>query len=263
MSTDAPTALLVIDLQHGLFRKSTPIFRAGPLLDTIDALIERARAAGALVVMVQHASDKVLPYGSPDWQLHPRLHPADVDLIVHKQHGNAFEDTPLHAELAGREIGRLASQADRVVREILPRIEQDTGYSFRDPDGLVRILLHPSTARLFLTIRAGFPDAALPIPADDLTLLAAFPDGAHAAAIVGDVTLQVKVLSGEQAPAAEFAALADRWGLSACRTGSPAGGGPAQEKETLARAVLGLLYVDGGTGALRAVAPLLVPARKL
>jgi hypothetical protein len=162
-----------------------------------------------------------------------------------------------------REIGRLASQADRVVREILPRIEQDTGYSFRDPDGLVRILLHPSTARLFLTIRAGFPDAALPIPADDLTLLAAFPDGAHAAAIVGDVTLQVKVLSGEQAPAAEFAALADRWGLSACRTGSPAGGGPAQEKETLARAVLGLLYVDGGTGALRAVAPLLVPARKL
>ena len=107
MSTDAPTALLVIDVQHGLFRKSTPIFRAGPLLDTIDALIERARAAGALVVMVQHASDKVLPYGSPDWQLHPRLHPADVDLIVHKQHGNAFEDTPLHAELAGRGIGRL------------------------------------------------------------------------------------------------------------------------------------------------------------
>jgi nicotinamidase-related amidase len=27
--------------------------------------------------------------------------------MVHKQHGKAFEDTPLHAELTGREIGRV------------------------------------------------------------------------------------------------------------------------------------------------------------
>lgn len=107
MSASKPAALLLIDLQHGLFRKSTPIYRAGPLLDTIDTLIGRARSAGALVIMVQHASDKVLPFGSPDWQFHPRLHPAEDDLVIHKQHGNAFEDTPLHAELAERGIGSL------------------------------------------------------------------------------------------------------------------------------------------------------------
>ena len=107
MSTSIASALLVIDLQHGLFHKSAPIYRAGPLLDTIDTLIERARSAGALVIMVQHASDKVLPFGSPDWQLHPRLLPAERDLVLHKQHGNAFEDTPLQAELAARGIGRL------------------------------------------------------------------------------------------------------------------------------------------------------------
>ena len=107
MSKDTASALLVIDLQHGLFHKSTPIYRAGPLLDTIDTLIERARSAGALVILVQHASDKVLPFGSPDWQLHPRLRPAGDDLFLHKQHGNAFEDTPLQAELAGRGIRRL------------------------------------------------------------------------------------------------------------------------------------------------------------
>ena len=90
------TALLVIDVQQGLFRKSTPIFRAEPLLDTITTLVERAHAAGVLVVYIQHASDKVLPFGSADWQLHPRLHPGEGDLVVHKQHGNAFEDTPLH-----------------------------------------------------------------------------------------------------------------------------------------------------------------------
>jgi nicotinamidase-related amidase len=100
-------ALLVVDVQQGLFRKSTPIYRAEPLLNTIGTLIERAHAAGLLVVYVQHASDKVLPFGSEDWQLHPRLHPGESDLIVHKQHGNAFEDTPLHGELTGRGLGHV------------------------------------------------------------------------------------------------------------------------------------------------------------
>jgi nicotinamidase-related amidase len=101
------TALLVIDVQQGLFRKSTPIYRAEPLLDTLTKLIERARAAGVPVICIQHASDKVLPFGSVDWQLHPRLQPGVDDLVVHKQHGNAFEDAPLHAELTNRGIGRV------------------------------------------------------------------------------------------------------------------------------------------------------------
>jgi nicotinamidase-related amidase len=103
-SPGQPRALLVIDVQHGLFHKSTPIYRAQALLANIDALVAAAHAAGALVVYVQHASDKVLPWGSNDWQLHPRLQPADVDLIIHKQHGDAFEATTLHEELAARGI---------------------------------------------------------------------------------------------------------------------------------------------------------------
>jgi nicotinamidase-related amidase len=100
-------ALLVIDVQQGLFRKSTPIYRAEPLLNTLTTLIERAHTAGVPVIYIQHASDKVLPLGSADWQLHPRLQPGADDLVVHKQHGNAFEDTPLHAALTGRGIGRV------------------------------------------------------------------------------------------------------------------------------------------------------------
>ncbi len=100
-------ALLVIDVQQGLFRKSTPIYRAEALLNTLAALITRAHAAGMPVVYIQHASDKVLPFGSADWQLHPRLQPAEGDLLVHKQHGNAFEDTLLHDALASRGIRRV------------------------------------------------------------------------------------------------------------------------------------------------------------
>ena len=100
-------ALLVIDVQQGLFRKSTPIYRAEPLLNTLMMLIDRSHAAGVPVIYIQHASDKVLPFGSAEWQLHPRLQPGADDLVVHKEHGNAFEDTPLHAALTGRGIGRV------------------------------------------------------------------------------------------------------------------------------------------------------------
>ena len=102
------TALLVIDVQQGLFRKSTPIYRGEPLLNTLEALIERCpccRYARGL-----HANTpplRLLPFGSADWQLHPRLHPDEGDLVFHKQHGNAFEGTSLHAEMTARGIGRV------------------------------------------------------------------------------------------------------------------------------------------------------------
>ncbi len=110
--TGAPAsraALLVIDVQQGLFRKSTPIYRAERLLANIEVLVGRAHAAGALVVYVQHASDKVLPYGSPDWQLHPRLTPQPGDLLIEKEHGDAFEATSLDSELAARGIKRVVA----------------------------------------------------------------------------------------------------------------------------------------------------------
>lgn len=104
----ADTALLVIDVQAGLFRKSTPIWRAEELLASLNALIAAARAASLLVVYIRHSSDKVLPYGSPDWVLHPRLTPPEEgDLLIEKEHGNAFERTVLAAHLGERAIRRL------------------------------------------------------------------------------------------------------------------------------------------------------------
>lgn len=97
-------ALLVVDVQRGLFHKSTPIYRAEQLLANLLVLIAGAHAAGRAVIYIQHASDRVLPFGSADWQLHPRLQPRATDLIIHKEHGNAFEDTPLHAELSARDV---------------------------------------------------------------------------------------------------------------------------------------------------------------
>jgi len=93
------TSLLVIDVQRGLFARTTPIYKAEALLSNIQALIERAHNAGIPVIYVQHESDKVFPVGSESWQLHPSLHPRDDELIIHKQHGSAFERTSLGEEL--------------------------------------------------------------------------------------------------------------------------------------------------------------------
>ena len=42
------TALLVIDVQRGLFSKTIPIYKADQLLDNIAALVARAQRAGHL-----------------------------------------------------------------------------------------------------------------------------------------------------------------------------------------------------------------------
>jgi|GEM_PF-541639 len=166
-----------------------------------------------------------------------------------------------------RATGRLAEQAALVARQTLPRIEQDTGHIFRSPDGLARILMVSSAKRLFLEILAGFPEDTLPIRASDLAVLGNFTDDSHALALIGDVTLQLKVPSGLHGEKAGFAALCDRWGLQESQIGSgfrcsAEGEILTQEKEILARAVLGLIYIEGGADALGRAAPHLAYGRE-
>ena len=109
MNTMKPhhVALLVIDVQQGLFRKSTPIYKAEQLLKNINLLIDQAHQDEVPVFYVQHSDERSLVEGSQDWQLHPRLHPLDIDFIIHKQHGNAFEDTNLGDALQLKNITSL------------------------------------------------------------------------------------------------------------------------------------------------------------
>jgi len=100
-------ALLVIDVQDGMFHKSTPVYRAEQLIHNINHLVERAHQCGAPVVYVQHCGQRDLVRGTPGWQLHPDLRPLDTDPIVHKEQGNAFENTTLSEILNARQVGRV------------------------------------------------------------------------------------------------------------------------------------------------------------
>jgi len=101
------TALLVIDVQQGLFLKSTPIYRAEELLENINALVDKAHSANVPVCYIQHSDKLALKKGSDDWRLHPQLQPMKTDDLVHKLHGNAFEDTNLGELLDAKGVGRL------------------------------------------------------------------------------------------------------------------------------------------------------------
>jgi len=100
-------ALLIIDVQNGLFKKSTPIYQADNLIQNILTLVEKAHQSGALIVYIQHNDDKYLIKDSLNWQLHPRLQPKPQDLHVFKEHGNAFEQTDLGDLLAAAKVGRI------------------------------------------------------------------------------------------------------------------------------------------------------------
>ncbi len=100
-------ALLVIDVQKELFDKATPIYQADELIENINALVARAHKGGIPVIYVQHSSKNILIEGSDGWKLHPGLKPRREDLIVHKHHGDAFEDTCLSQELESRHITQL------------------------------------------------------------------------------------------------------------------------------------------------------------
>jgi nicotinamidase-related amidase len=59
------------------------------------------------VIFVKHENQKTLVKGSDAWQLHPEIQPLEGEPVIHKQHGNAFQQTDLQAELASKEIGTL------------------------------------------------------------------------------------------------------------------------------------------------------------
>ncbi|MES2938820.1 MAG: cysteine hydrolase family protein [Pseudomonadota bacterium] len=94
-------ALLVIDVQRGLFDAVPRPDEADAVVDRINALAARARAAGAPVVFVQHEDGEggELAHGSPGWHLEQRLVVGSTDVHVRKSTPDSFLRTDLGALL--------------------------------------------------------------------------------------------------------------------------------------------------------------------
>jgi len=129
MKTDM--ALLVIDVQVGAgIDGPEPAYQGAAVLDRIGTLIRRARAAGAVVIYIQHdgGPDDPLQVGTDGWALHPSLTPEADEVVVRKRAANAFYHTSLHQDLQVRGVRHL------VVTGVATDICVDTTCRAASPD---------------------------------------------------------------------------------------------------------------------------------
>jgi len=104
------TAVLVIDVQTGLFCTKPPPVEANAVLARIIAVTAKARRAGAPVVFIQHDGEPdgedVVPF-TEGWKLHPEIEVHPGELVIRKTTCDAFYGTSLEAELRSRSITTL------------------------------------------------------------------------------------------------------------------------------------------------------------
>lgn len=103
-ATRAKSALLVVDAQVGVV---SGIWESTRVIANVETLVNRARAAGAPVVWVQHSDDDELKYGSESWKLAPNFVPSAAELVIHKKYNSSFANTDLDQRLKALGISRI------------------------------------------------------------------------------------------------------------------------------------------------------------
>ncbi len=102
------TALLIIDVQQALCTGAEAAFDSDRVIERINTVAEKARAAGAAVVLIQHEEERgPLQFDSAGWQLAQGLVTAPGDLRIRKTTPDSFHRTDLVQRLQERGISRL------------------------------------------------------------------------------------------------------------------------------------------------------------
>ena len=101
-------ALVIIDVQAGHIEGAGRLPGAGPLVETLTGLLEKARANGALVVHVQNdgPAGKVDEPGTPGWEL--QLPAAPTEIVIRKRKADAFDGTDLAGLLTQHGVRSMA-----------------------------------------------------------------------------------------------------------------------------------------------------------
>lgn len=103
-------ALLIIDMQNGLYDGPEKPFERERVLATINLLIQRARLAGAPIFVARHTGPAGSPIaaGSPLWQLWHGLEVDESrDHLFNKSRPSCFLGTNLEAQLRAAQVNEL------------------------------------------------------------------------------------------------------------------------------------------------------------
>ena len=100
-------ALIVVDMQVGLFAGQPPRHEAERTIARINELARATRRNG-LVVFIQHTeSADGLARGSSEWALLPALDRTPADIVLEKSACDSFLETHLEATLRSRGVDEL------------------------------------------------------------------------------------------------------------------------------------------------------------
>lgn len=101
------TAVLVIDMQRGLCDDPPRPHESEEVIQRINALTSRARAAGVPVAFIQHENAVDLEFDAERWQLADALQVEAGDTKIRKTTADSFLRTPLDAWLSGQGVRRV------------------------------------------------------------------------------------------------------------------------------------------------------------
>lgn len=131
--TDRKTALLLIDIQQGMFGPEEVCHEPDELLAKVSALLNRARAAGVPVLHVQHCEEEGAPFAhkSASWQIRPEVAPREGEPVIEKWACSSFYNTDLDQRLRAAGINRLviAGLQTEFCIDTACRVAQSLGYA--------------------------------------------------------------------------------------------------------------------------------------
>lgn len=126
----AEAALVVIDAQGEYRDGKLPLEGIDPALGILAGLLDRARAAGALVIHVAHKgrAGGLFDRDAAGGAILPAAAPLDGEAVVEKPLPNAFAQTDLAERLAGRKELVLAGFQTHMCISSTARAALDLGY---------------------------------------------------------------------------------------------------------------------------------------
>ena len=100
-------ALLVIDMQAGLFEGNPSRYDADGVIQRINEIARVVRTTGGIVIFIQHEDENRLLRGSKGWEILPVLERNDSDILVNKQACDSFYETDLANVLEKQAVTQL------------------------------------------------------------------------------------------------------------------------------------------------------------
>jgi nicotinamidase-related amidase len=94
--------LLIVDVLEGIFMLGEELHAQETFLSGLERVLGEARRHGVTLIHVRHRGPPGSPFepGTPGWQFHPRVRPRPGEIVIDKEHPDAFQGTDLDRALS-------------------------------------------------------------------------------------------------------------------------------------------------------------------